>query len=102
MARREVDRMKGVAEGEHLFDRAGALELSAHEFQMRLATTKIVNEGINGEEACIGADLSVAKDVRKTIFDQSGVNLEDVPLEKEPIAAVKKRLSPQAKRLSGP
>ena len=98
-SRKEVDRIKGIAEGEHLFDRAGALELSAHEFQMQLAATKIVNEAINGESKCIDANLEVAKQVRQTIIDQAGVKLEDVPLEKEHIASVRKRLGPKPKQL---
>jgi DNA-damage-inducible protein D len=98
-SRKEVDRSKGVQDGEHLFDRAGALELSAHEFQMHLAATKIVNEGINGEERCIDANLEVAKEVRNTILAQSGVKLEDAPLEREHIASVRKRLGPKAKQI---
>jgi DNA-damage-inducible protein D len=98
-SRKDVDRAKGVQDGERLIDRAGSLELSAHEFQMQLAATKIVNEGINGEQRCVDANLAVAKDVRKTIIDQSGVKLEDVPLEAEPIASVRKRLNPKPKAL---
>jgi hypothetical protein len=41
----------------------------------------------------------VAKEVRRTILAQSGVKLEDVSLEREHIASVKKRLGPRAKRL---
>ena len=67
---------------------------------MQLAASKIVNEGINGEEPCIPANLTVAKEVRKTMIDQAGVKLEDVPLEREHIASVKKRLDPRPKRLS--
>lgn len=98
-SKREVDQTKGLAEGEHLFDRAGALELSAHEFQMQLAATKIVNEGINGENDCVEANLEVAKQVRQTIIDQAGVKLEDVALEREHIASVRKRLGPKPKHL---
>jgi DNA-damage-inducible protein D len=98
-SKREVDRLKGLAEGEQLFDRAGALELAAHEFQMQLAATKIVNEGINGESRCIDANKEVAKQVRQTMIDQAGVRLEEVPLEKEHIASVRKRLGPKAKQI---
>lgn len=98
-SRKEVHEAKGLAAGENLFDRAGALELAAHEFQMQLAATKIVNEGINGEWPCIDANLEVAQDVRKTILAQSGVKLEDVPLEREHIASVRKRLGPKAKQI---
>ena len=86
----EVDRVKGL-DGENLFDRAGALELAAHEFQMQLAATKIVNEGISGEQNAIAANLAVAQDVRKTVAKQ-GVKLEELPLESEPIRSIQKRL----------
>jgi DNA-damage-inducible protein D len=95
--KREVDRLKGL-DGEHLFDRAGALELSAHEFQMQLAATKIANEGINGERNAIDANLAVARDVRAAV-EKQGVNLKDLPLEAEPIEAVRKRLSAPRKQL---
>lgn len=98
-SKREVDQSKGLADGEHLFDRAGALELSAHEFQMQLAATKIVNEGVSGETRCIDANLEVAKQVRQTIIDQAGVKLEEVPLERGHIASVRKRLGPKPKHL---
>lgn len=90
MNKRDVDRAKGL-DGEDLFDRAGALELAAHEFQMQLAATKIVNEGINGEQNAIAANLEVAQDVRQTVSKQ-GVTLENLPLEPEPIRSVRKRL----------
>jgi DNA-damage-inducible protein D len=97
--KREVDRAKGL-QGEDLFDRAGALELSAHEFQMQLAATKIVNEGINGEQNAIDANLSVAQDVRATV-EKQGIKLKDLPVAAEPIQAVQKRLrTPKSGRLT--
>lgn len=94
LGRRAVESAKGVGEGESLFDRAGPLELAAHEFQMQLAATKIVNEGINGEQRAIDANLAVARDVRATV-EKQGVNLAKLPLEPEPIAVVKKRVAQQ-------
>ncbi len=96
--KRAVDQAKGVADGENLFERAGALELSAHEFQMNLAAEKITAEGINGEQRAIEANLAVARDVKATIAKQ-GISLNDLPLEAEPIRSVEKRLSMQRKRL---
>src|SRR3569623_1985209 len=93
---KEVWRAKGVAEGEDLFERAGALELSAHEFQMNLAAEKIANEGINGERQAINANLAVARDVKATIAKQ-GITLGALPPEREPIKSVKKRLTAQAR-----
>jgi DNA-damage-inducible protein D len=101
-SKREVDRLKGLKAGEQLFDRAGSLELSAHEFQMQLAATKIVNEGLSGERPCVDANLAVAREVRETIRKQSGVRLEEVPLEAEPIKQVRKRLAPSSKPLPRP
>ena len=94
----QVDSIKGLADGEHLFDRAGALELSAHEFQMQLAATKIVNESINGEQNAIDANLAVARDVRGTV-EKQGVSLKNLPLESEPIQVVRKRLQPPRRGL---
>lgn len=98
-SKKVVDKMKGLDQGENLFDKAGALELSAHEFQMQLAATKIVNEGIAGEQRCVDANLAVAKEVRQAMIDQAGVKLEEVPLEREHIASVRKRLNPRARQL---
>jgi len=90
---REIEKMKGLHAGENLLDRAGSLELAAHSLQMELAATKITSENINGERRAIDANREVGRAVRKTIFDQSGVKLEDLPLEAEPIGAVRKRLT---------
>jgi DNA-damage-inducible protein D len=98
----EVHRKKGLKDGEKLLDRAPALELSAHAFQSDLAREKILNEGISGEEPAIRANLDVARDVRSLVFQQAGVNLEDIALEPEPIQEVKKRLAATPKRLSRP
>lgn len=66
---------------------------------MQLAATKIVTEGINGEERCVEANRAVAKEVRRTMIEQSGVKPEELPLEREHIASVRKRLSPRSKQL---
>jgi hypothetical protein len=39
---------------------------------MRADNLLVVNEGINGEQRCVDANLAVARDVRQTIIDQSG------------------------------
>lgn len=96
-SKKEIERAKGIVTGEDLFDRAGALELSAHEFQMQLAATKIVTEGINGERNAIAANLSVAEQVRKTVEDQTGLRLSDLPVEAEPIVEVERRIRQQAR-----
>ena len=92
MNTKEVKRKKGLDEGASLFDRAPALELSAHEFQMQLAATKIIDQRINGDQNAIDANLEVAQGVRLTMQKQ-GVQLENLPLEREPISSVRKRLT---------
>jgi DNA-damage-inducible protein D len=92
MSTKEVKRKKGLDEGANLFDRAPALELSAHEFQMQLAATKIIDQQINGEQNAINTNLEVAQGVRSTMLKQ-GVKLENLPLEREPISSVRKRLT---------
>lgn len=102
----ELHRKKGLAPGEKLIDRAGSLELSAHAFQSEVAREKILNEGINGEANAIRANLEVAQNVRALVIQQSGVKLEDLPLEPEPIEVVQKRIKaldkPRPKKISGP
>jgi len=96
---RDVAKVKGLGAGENLLDRAGPLELAAHGLQMELAATKIVGEGITGERQAINANREVGQAVRKTILDQSGVRLEDLPLEAEHIKAVRKRLRGRSRLL---
>lgn len=97
----EVHKMKGLDSTERLLDRAGPLELSAHEFQSNLAKEKILNDNISGQEAAIAANREVAEDVRDLIIQKAGVKLEDVPLEPESIHAVEKRQRDRLKKIPG-
>lgn len=88
----EVKARKGLSPAENLFDRAGPLELSAHDFQMNLAAEIISKERVRGEQAAIARNLDVARHVRRTI-ERSGATLpENLPLA-EPIKEVRKRLT---------
>ena len=97
MGSRALGAHKGLREGEQYLDRAGHLELSAHAFQADLAAEKILNENINGEEAAITTNREVAQHVRKLVITQTGKRPEDLPLEREPIQEVRKRLKTQAR-----
>ena len=97
----EVKKAKWLGPDDNLFDRAGPLELSAHEFQMNLAAEVISKEGIKSESAAIARNLSVAKDVRGVMKKSGSKMLEDLPLEKDLIKDVKKRLKPsESKKLT--
>ena len=60
----DVYAMKGLTAKELLFDRAGSLELSMHEFAMLLAADTIVKEGIRTEQHAVEKNFEVAQSVR--------------------------------------
>lgn len=89
----EVKRSKGLRDKDNLFDRAGPLELSANDFQMNLAADVIERDKVRGEQSAINTNLTVAKKVR-TAMIESGATLPENLTLAEPIAEVRKRLSP--------
>lgn len=91
-----VKALKGVADKDTLFDFAGALELSAHEFQMNLAANVIEKQGNKGERHAIDTNRKVAERVRASFIDSNGTLPEKLALE-EPIKNVRKKLGAQAK-----
>jgi DNA-damage-inducible protein D len=95
MSSKQVYAHKGLAEKDSLFDFAGALELSAHDFQMNLAAEIIAKEGVKEEGRAISVNRTVGQRVRATM-KQSGIVPESLPLE-GPISDVKKRLKAHEK-----
>lgn len=91
MTAQEVKSRKGVPQKEVLFDRMGALELSANEFQMNLAAETISSEKIKGEAAAIRKNKEVAARVRNTMREAGSRLPEDLPAD-EPIKNVQKRV----------
>lgn len=83
---------KGLSPSDNLFDRAGPLELSAHDFQMNLAADIISKEHINGEQAAVDKNLQVAQRVRLTIKQSGGTLPEDLRLQ-EHIKEVRQRVT---------
>lgn len=94
-SRRDVMRSKGLGEKDNPFDRMGALELSANDFQMNLAAETMRSEGIKGEAAAIRKNKQVAEKVRKTMIDSGSPPPEELPVA-EPIKNVRKRLAAKA------
>ncbi len=95
MPLRDVKRRKGVSDKENLLDRAGALELSANDFQMLLAADVITTKGIKGEAAAVVVNERVGKEVRETMRKEGATLPENLPVE-PPIAVVRKRLAQDA------
>jgi DNA-damage-inducible protein D len=96
MGMRAVKQRKGVGEKEQLLDRVGALELSAHDFQMNLAAEVIIKERIQGEQRAIETNRSVGQRVRRVIEESGSPLPEDLPLA-PPIKEVEKRVKSQKK-----
>lgn len=101
MSGQEVKGRKGVSSKENLFDRMGALELSANEFQMNLAAETIRTERITGEANAIRKNKEVAQKVRRTMTDAGSRPPEDLPAD-EPIKLVEKRVKQNKKLIQGP
>ena len=103
MSRKEMLRSKGLSEKENPFDRMGALELSANDFQMNLAAAAISKENIKGEIAVIQKNKTIAQRVRKTMIESGSKPPELLP-PAEPIKEVRKRLYPpkDQKKITSP
>jgi DNA-damage-inducible protein D len=91
-SRREVMRGKGLGDKDNPFDRMGALELSANDFQMNLAAETMRSERVTGEAAAIRKNKEVAQRVRKTMIDSGSLPPEQLPVA-EPIKNVRKRVA---------
>ena len=102
MSSKELAELKGLPEGETLYNRAGSLELAGNAFRMELAAERLVQDGIGGEERAIRVNREVGAQVRETVKKQLGRGPEALPLEPEPIKHVKARVlgRPTPKSLS--
>lgn len=100
MSLEELKATRGLEPNEQIFDRAGPLELSAHDFQMNLAADVIRKENIRGEQTAINRNKQVAARIRNTITQIGGTLPERLPLE-VPIKEIEKRLR-QKDRLPPP
>jgi DNA-damage-inducible protein D len=96
-SRREVNLAKGIGADDQLLDRAGALELSAHDFQMNLAADVIERERIRGEQNAIYKNLSIAEGVRQHMLKEGATPLGDIALE-APIKEVAKRVKAEKRK----
>jgi DNA-damage-inducible protein D len=97
----EVKRIKAIPEGDSLLDRAGPLELSAHDFQMNLAAEVISREEVRGERRAIDTNRAVAARVRSVIED-SGSPLPEALAIEAPIKVVEKRVRAIRRKLPKP
>ncbi len=89
MSLKDVKTLKGLGDKEVLFDRAGTLELSAHDFQMQAAADAIKKEAIRGEARVIAKNKDVAQKVRKVMMESGATLPENLPIQ-TPINEIRK------------
>lgn len=99
MTAAQVKRKKGLRDNEQLYDRAGAMELSMHDFQMNLAAEALKNENVRGEQRAIRRNKEIAEEVRKVVIKETKKLPESLEVE-EPIKEVRKRVEQQKKLTS--
>ncbi len=93
MSVKQVAELKGLPEGEHIFDRAGNLELTGNAFRMELTAESLAQQPSGGEARAIRVNREIGERVRKTMVDEIGHGPEKLALEAETIKAVKARLA---------
>jgi DNA-damage-inducible protein D len=64
MGQMDVKGYKGIPPKDDLLDRVNSLELSAHDFRMKLAEERLTNSGIRAEGAAIHTHKVVGEEVR--------------------------------------
>lgn len=79
MGATDVKGYKGIPPKDDLLDRVNSLELSAHDFRMKLAEERLSNGGIRAESAAIHTHKVVGEEVRALMQKDNGKNPEDLP-----------------------
>ena len=79
MGQMDVKGYKGIPPKDDLLDRVNSLELSAHDFRMKLAEERLTNSGIRAEGAAIHTHKVVGEEVRALMQKDNGKNPEDLP-----------------------
>jgi DNA-damage-inducible protein D len=79
MGAMDVKGYKGIPAKEDLLDNINSLELSAHDFRMKLAEERLTNGGIRAEGAAIHTHKVVGEEVRALMQKDNGKNPEDLP-----------------------
>ena len=81
MTMAQLKSKKGISQGEEYWDRVCGLELSANEFKAQLAKKSIEQKKIRGQAQAEREHERVAKTVRRTVHNETGVYLENLPAE---------------------
>ena len=94
----DIAKRKGLRYREDILDNMCSDELAANEFRISLASQKLKNENIEGEEKANQAHFEVGSIVRKAIIDAGGTLPEKFPTPKKSLKELKKE---QLKKIKG-
>ena len=94
----DIAKRKGLRYKEDILDNMCSDELAANEFRISLASQKLKNENIEGEEKANQAHFEVGSIVRKAIIDAGGTLPEKFPTPKKSLKELKKE---QLKKIKG-
>jgi len=92
----DVKGYKGIEPNEDLLDRIGSLELSAHDFRIKVTEERLNNTGTKTEQEAINTHRKVGTEVRAIMQGENGKNPEDLP----PAPSIKKLVNQHRRRIS--
>jgi len=91
----DVKAYKGIPLAEDLLDRIGSLELSAHDFRIKVTEDRLKKSSVRSEEHAINTHQQVGSEVRAVMQKENGKNPEDLP----PARSIKKLVQQQRKQI---
>lgn len=97
---KQVEKRKGLTEGKKLVDYMGKTELSANLFRIALTEEKLKQQSIFNESHANQIHAKVGSDIRKMVKENTGLNPEQLPLERR-LGDVSKELKKANKQLNG-
>jgi DNA-damage-inducible protein D len=74
-----VKEYKSIAQDEELLDRIGSLELSAHDFRIKVTEDRLNNSDVRAEDHAINTHRQVGAEVRSIMQKDNGKSPEDLP-----------------------
>lgn len=85
---------KGLQENQSLYDYMGKTELSANLFRINLTEEKLKQQRVAHETVAVKIHKQIGSDIRKMVKDNTGLNPEDLPIERR-LGDVSKELKRQ-------
>ena len=96
---KKLTQKKGLQSGQSLYDYMGKTELSANLFRIALTEEKLKQQNIFNENHANQIHRKVGSDIRKMVKENTGLNPEDLPIERR-LGDVSKELKKANKQLN--